>query len=87
MKQPEETPVFTAPFWRAAIERAVRTLAQTIVALLGTGATGLLDVDWVQALSVAALAALLSVLTSLAAAGVGPGGPSLGPETLTEEQQ
>ena len=79
--------MFTAPFWRATLERAVRTLAQTLVALLTSGATGLLDVDWPQSLSVAGLAALLSVLTSVAAAGVGPGGPSLGPEALTEEQR
>ena len=36
--------MFTTPFWRATLERAVRTLAQTLVALLTTSASGLLDV-------------------------------------------
>lgn len=52
-------------FWRSAINRAVRTFAQTMIASLGTAAV-LSDVNWTVSLSASALAALLSVLTSLA---------------------
>lgn len=52
-------------FWLDAGERAVKTAAQTAVALIGTGMVGILDVDWQQVGSVSACAAILSVLTSL----------------------
>ena len=57
--------MFTNDFWRSTGERAVRTAAQALLALVGTSVTGVLDVDWIQALSVAGLATLLSVLMSL----------------------
>jgi Putative lactococcus lactis phage r1t holin len=57
-------------FWLDAAERAIKTLAQTMVAMLGAGATGLLDVDWVGFLSVSGLAAFVSLLTSIASASV-----------------
>lgn len=50
---------------RAAAIRAAKTAAQTAVALLGTGVVGILDVDWIAVLSASALAAVLSVLTSI----------------------
>lgn len=58
--------LWTRDFWAAAAERAIKTVAQTIVAVVGVAGTGLLSVDWVQTLSVAAAAGLASVLTSLA---------------------
>ena len=63
--------MWTLKFWQNALERAVRTAAQSLLALWGTQVTGVLEVDWVQAASVAALAALTSVLMSLVATGVG----------------
>ena len=51
---------------RAAIVRAIKTMAQTAVALIGTGAIGILEVDWLQILSAAALAGVVSLLTSVA---------------------
>ena len=51
---------------KAALVRAVKTMAQTAVSLLGTGAMGILDADWVAVLSAAALAGILSILTSIA---------------------
>lgn len=74
--------LWTVEFWRAGAERAIKTFAQALVAVLGAGATGLLDVDWAQAFSVAALAAVLSVHTSVASAGVSNAGPSLADEAL-----
>ena len=50
---------------RAAGIRAVRTMAQTAVATIGTAAV-LDDVNWVMAASASLLAGLLSLLTSLA---------------------
>lgn len=63
--------MWTVKFWQNALERAIRTAAQSLLALWGTQVTGVLEVDWVQAASVAALAALTSVLMSLVATGVG----------------
>lgn len=70
--------MFGKRFWQATAERAVKTVAQTAVALLGTGAIGLLDVDWVQVVSVSALAGVVSVLTSIGSDNIGTKGtPSL----------
>ena len=50
---------------KAAAVRAVKTLAQTAVATIGTTAV-LSEVDWVLVASASALAAILSILTSVA---------------------
>ena len=50
---------------RAAGVRAVKTIAQTAVATIGTSAA-LSEVDWRMALSASLLAGLLSLLTSVA---------------------
>ena len=50
---------------RAAGIRAVKTVAQTALASLGTSAV-LSDVNWTMVLSVSLLAGLLSLLTSVA---------------------
>lgn len=52
-------------FWKAALIRALRTLAQTAAATIGTSAL-LSEVDWVAVASASVLAAILSLLTSLA---------------------
>ena len=68
-------------FWIAAVERAVKTVAQTAVATITAGATGLLEIDWVQIGSVSALAGLVSLLTSIGSDWVTGGtGPSLANE-------
>lgn len=73
--------MLTKAFWLAAGERAVRTFAQALLAAIGVGAVAFEQVDWPLALSVAGVAALTSVLTSMVAANFGPTeGPSFGPE-------
>lgn len=52
-------------FAKAALVRAIKTAAQTAVALLGSGAIGLLDVDWLSVASASALAGVVSILTSI----------------------
>ena len=49
---------------KAALVRAVRTMAQTAAATIGTAAV-LASVDWRMTLSASVLAGLLSLLTSL----------------------
>lgn len=61
----------------ATAERAIKTFAQAAVAMLTGGAMGIVDVDWLNVLSVSALAAVVSVLTSIASAPAGGDGPSL----------
>lgn len=53
-------------FVRATAIRAIRTMAQTAVALIGTNAVGVTDVNWVGVVSGAALSGIVSVLTSIA---------------------
>lgn len=48
----------------AALVRAIKTAAQTAVALIGTNAVGVTDVDWLVIGSAALLAAIVSLLTS-----------------------
>ena len=68
--------MWTLDFWRSSAERALRTLAQVLLSMIVVGETGFLDVDWIQAASVAGLAAVASVLMSIVATGVGDKGTS-----------
>ena len=51
---------------RAALIRMVKTMAQTAVALIGTNAIGVTDVNWVADGSASVLAGIVSLLTSVA---------------------
>jgi hypothetical protein len=63
--------MFTTRFWKQVGERAVKTFAQSAGALLVGDRLGLLTVDWPTVASVAGLAAVVSVLTSVASAPFG----------------
>lgn len=51
-------------FWIAALNRAIRTVAQTAVATIGTAAL-LSEVNWTAVVSASVLAGVLSILTSI----------------------
>ncbi|MFD4932357.1 holin [Peribacillus butanolivorans] len=55
-------------------ERATKTAAQSAVALLSADALGFFDVDWANMASVSGLAAVYSILTSIASNGFGRNG-------------
>lgn len=54
----------TIEFWKAAGIRAIRTVCQTAVAMIGTSVL-ITDVNWVNVASASALAGILSILTSV----------------------
>lgn len=55
----------TKQWWKAAGIRAIRTLAQTAIASIGTSVV-LSSVNWLAVVSASALAGILSLLTSVA---------------------
>lgn len=63
--------MFSRLFWTLTVERAVKSFAQALVALLGAGGMDLFHAPWYAMLSTASMAAVLSVLTSVASSRVG----------------
>lgn len=57
--------IFTKQWLKAAAVRAIKTVAQTAVATIGSS-VALGDVNWVMVASASALAGILSLLTSVA---------------------
>ena len=57
--------IFTKEWWKAAGIRALKTVAQTAIATIGTSAA-ILEVNWIFVGSASLLAGFLSLLTSLA---------------------
>lgn len=52
-------------WFQAAFVRAIRTMAQTMLGMIGVGAA-FFEVNWVYILSVALVSGLVSILTSIA---------------------
>lgn len=55
----------TRLWWKCAGIRAIKTVAQTAVAVIGTSVV-LSEVDWIAVASASVLAGILSLLTSVA---------------------
>lgn len=79
--------MFSKLFILDAAERAVKTIAQTIVAtLLASEAIGLFDANWGDIFSVAGLAGVVSLLTSIASSQTGDSQSASLVVEATEEQ-
>lgn len=84
--------MWTYLFWRAALERAIKTCAQMLVVALttstGAEALGFLHAPWASAFSLAAMGFVLSLLTSLVS-GLVPTGDEATPSLVdtTPKQQ
>lgn len=50
---------------KAAGIRTVKTMAETALAIIGTNAVGITEVDWVGVLSACALSGIITVLTCI----------------------
>ncbi len=61
MKQLKTNP---KKFWKSAMIRAVKSMAQATIAALGTTAL-ITEVDWLTVMSMSAMTGLLSILTSI----------------------
>ena len=58
--------VFTKQWFISAAIRAIKTMAQSAIAMLTGEQLGVLQVDWIAIASVVAMAGIISILTSLA---------------------
>jgi hypothetical protein len=57
--------IFTKKWWKCALIRALKTVAQTAVGMIPAAVT-ITQVDWLTVAGAAALAGVVSLLTSLA---------------------
>lgn len=64
--------MFTRRFWILTAERMIKTFAQTLASVLVASGVGLFSAGWAAALSAAGMAAVVSVLTSIGSAKIGP---------------
>jgi len=64
--------MFTKSFLKQLAERAIKTFAQTMIALTGATQMDWLTLDWQHLLITSAIAAGLSILTSIASDKIGP---------------
>lgn len=66
--------MFTASFWKSAAERAVKTVAQALIAVVAGQSFNWFSADWQAIVGVGLTAGVLSILTSIASDGIGPKG-------------
>jgi len=68
---------WTAAFWRAAGERAVKAFSYSLLGMLGGGVTNIVDMPWLSAAQIAAGVSVISILGSIVSSSATGGGPSL----------
>lgn len=80
--------MFTLLFWKQALERAIKMFAGSAIGVLSGDGIGVFNANWGDAFSVAAMAAITSILFSLVSSQIGAakGSPSLVPTTPEQEQ-
>jgi hypothetical protein len=66
--------MFTATFWKSAAERAIKTVAQALIAVIAATTFDWFTADWQAIAGTAATAGVLSLLSSIASAGIGDKG-------------
>jgi hypothetical protein len=66
--------MLTKKFGLDAVERAVKTFAQSLIALIGVGAVNIVTLPWSDILAVSATAGVLSLLTSVVSLPLGDSG-------------
>ena len=59
------TKLKNSTWWKAALIRAIKTIAQTAVGMITVGAA-ISEINWLHILSVALVAGIVSLLTSIA---------------------
>jgi hypothetical protein len=64
--------MLSSKFWVLTCERALKSFAQALLAIFAANKTGLFEADWIPVLSAALMMTLLSVLTSISGARIGP---------------
>jgi hypothetical protein len=67
-------PLLTLTFWLDALERAIKTAAQTVLGLIGVNVTDVTSLDWKEIAVATAFTTGLSILTSIVSSGIGEPG-------------
>ena len=73
--------IWSGSFWKSAVERVIRSFAFAITGGIVIGA-GFGDIDWVKLLSVAGVAGILSLATSLTVNAVTGEGPAINADEI-----
>jgi hypothetical protein len=75
--------MLTKKFGLDALERAVKTFAQSLLALVGAGAVNVVSLPWSDMFGISATAALVSLLTSVVSLPLGDSGTASVVKTAT----
>lgn len=76
--------MLTKTFGLDALERAVKTFAQSLLALITVGAN-IVTIDWVGAVEISATAAVISLLTSVVSLPLGDKGTASAVSTSSSD--
>lgn len=81
--------MWSCAWWKDAGERAIRTFANAVLAVLGVGTTmgnlSIIDFNWPRVLGIGVLSAVVSILTSMATHAIGKNGPGIYATPKSEE--